>query len=112
MRKRRSKHVCKRKSGNLWATLRLTFGHLNRSRKSSSAEGYMTKRNGLISSSSHRHKKSLRMPLQPTPHRSTGLRHTPALVAKEKVKYTDLKKMEQSLLDLINAKIVMHKDIN
>ena len=50
------------------------------------------------------------MPLQPTRHLSTGLRHTPALVAKEKVKYTDLKKMEQSLLDRINAKIIVHKD--
>ena len=110
MRKRRLKQDYKRKSGNLWATLRLTYARLNKSRKSSSAEGYMTKRNGLICSSSLRHKKSLRMPLKPTPHRSTGLRHTPALVAKGKVKYTDLKKMEQSLLDLINAKIVMRKD--
>ena len=112
MRKRRLKQGYKRKSGNLWGILRLTYVRLNRSRKSSSAEEYMTRKNGLISSSSLRHKKSLRMPLKPTPHRSTGHRLTPALVAKGKVKYTDLKKMEQSLLDLINAKIVMGRDTN
>ena len=39
-----------------------------------------------------RHKKSLRMPLQPTRHLSTGLRHTPALVAKGEGKVYRLKK--------------------